>query len=98
MEALSWSNGLNDFTAHLSWDPLLSQLSITTSDETQLALFQIAGADGLLVSVPEGYPVGTGDEFNLAIRRVVPEPKTFGLLAVNALLYLLNRKRSQFTF
>ena len=95
-----WNNGASTLTQDLAWDQPTGALTTTAgaNGDSKLAFLQIGPISGLnprlVLTVPQGYAVGTGDSVIIGVGAVVPEPGVVTLAGICGRLALVLRRRN----
>ena len=95
-----WNNGASTLTQDLAWDQPTGALTTTAgaNGDSKLAFLQIGPISGLnprlVLTVPQGYAVGTGDSVIIGVGAVVPEPGVITLAGICGMLALVLRRRN----
>ena len=95
-----WNNGASSLTQNLAWDQPTGALTTTTgaNGDSKLAFLEIGPISGLnprlVLTVPQGYALGTGDSVIIGVGAVVPEPSVITLAGICGMLALVLRRRA----
>ncbi len=95
-----WNNGASSLTQDLAWDQPTGALTTTAgaNGNSKLAFLQIGPISGLnprlVLSVPQGYGLGSGDSVIIGVGAVVPEPGVITLAGICGMLALVLRRRA----
>jgi hypothetical protein len=99
LQTIGWDNGSTAYDQEIEWDASSGTLSTTvgSSGDSEMAFLRIgplAGENGRLVlTVANGYGVGTGDSLTIGLGQVIPEPSFLGLLSLSGVFLLVARRR-----